>query len=173
LKALEKRIPEPILRAAAGMDSVLQDRRLLLHQGVPLVPMSPVYVYVFALLPLAPVLLAAILLNAPPLLAGFFAGKKFPDDVNVISLWKVLVGIPTFLIWICFVCVACILLGKFSWLLVYGALTWVGLHLYYRVKKLAVAVHNGLRYPQLIPTMLQFRDTVLTNLPSDPVNHET
>src|SRR5262249_16257599 len=147
-------------------------RRLLLHQGVPLVPMGSVLVYVFALLILAPVVLAAMLLNAPPLLAGFFAGKKFPDDVNVISLLKVLVGIPIFLICIGVVCLTCILMGKFIWLLGYGALTWAGLHLYYRVKKLAVAVHNGLRYPQLIPTMLRFRETVLDNLPKDPFNQE-
>src|SRR5262249_3928223 len=130
-------------------------------------------IYVFALLLLAPVVLAAMLLNAPALLAGFLAGKKFPDDVNVISLWKVLVGIPTFLIWICFVCMLCILMGKPVWLLVYGGLTWAGLHLYYRVKKLAVAVHNGLRYRDLIPTMLRFRETVISNLPQDAFSHET
>jgi 1-acyl-sn-glycerol-3-phosphate acyltransferase len=173
LKALEKQIPEPILRAAAGMDSTLQRGRLLLHQGVPLVPMGPVLFYVFALLILSPVVLAAMLLNAPPLLAGFLAGKKFPDDVNVISLWKVLVGIPTFLIWMSAVCITCILMGKPVWLLVYAGLTWAGLHLYYRVKKLAVAVHNGLRYSHLIPTMLQFRETVLSNLPRDTVIDES
>ena len=37
--------------------------------------------------------------DPPPFLAGWFAGKKFPDDRNVISLWKILVGVPIFMLW--------------------------------------------------------------------------
>jgi len=165
MKALEKQIPEPILRAAENLD--WGGPRLLFHQGVPLVPMGSALIYLLALVLLAPVVAAAMLVNSPPLLAGLVAGKKFPDDVNVISLWKVLVGIPTFLIWTCLVGAWCFLLGKPAWFVMYAALTWAGLHLYYRVKKLAVAVHNGLRYPQLRPAMLCFRETVTRNLPAD------
>jgi len=80
------------------------------------------------------VVVAAMLLNAPPVLAGFFAGKKFPDDVNVVSLWKVLVGIPAFLIWILFACALCVGIGKAIWFLGYVIVTWLGLHLYYGSK---------------------------------------
>ena len=57
--------------------------------------------------------------------------------------------------------------GKPVWLAVYAALSWFGLTLYYRVKKLGVAVHNGLRFPKLRPLLLRFRETVLQNLPPD------
>jgi len=90
------------------------------------------------------------------------------DDVNVVSLWKVLVGIPAFLIWILFACALCVGIGKAIWFLGYVIVTWAGLHLYYRVKKLTVAVHNGLRYPQLRRAMLRFRETVIDNLPAQP-----
>ncbi len=167
LKTLEKQIPEPILRNTGNLDSELRGRRLLFHQGVPLVPMGSILLYVIALALLAPVVGAAMLLNAPPILAGWGASKKFPDDVNVISLWKVLVGIPVFLIWIFSACILCLVLGNPIWLLGYALVTWAGLHLYYRVKKLAVAVHNGLRYPQLRPGLLQLRETVIGHLPPE------
>lgn len=167
LKVLEKTIPEPILQAAERLDPELQGRRLLRHQDVPLVPMSSPFIYLLALLLLAPVVALAMILNAPPLLASYFAGRKFPDGPNVISLWKILVGVPALLLWIGAVGVACLWTRHPGWLLGYGALTWVGLELYYRVKKLGVAVYNGFRYPQLRPAMLAFRETVLRNLPGE------
>ncbi|MGH7866624.1 MAG: hypothetical protein ACREP9_03080, partial [Candidatus Dormibacteraceae bacterium] len=169
LKALEREIPEPILEAGESLEAELAGRRLWFHQGVPLVPMGSILLYVLALLVLTPLVVAPGVLNAPPLLAGFWAAKRFPDDLNVVSLWKILVGIPVFILWVSVICALCLILGKPLWFLAYAALTWVGLHLYYRVKKLAVAVHNGLRYPKLRPTMLRFREIVLRNLPTEPI----
>jgi 1-acyl-sn-glycerol-3-phosphate acyltransferase len=165
LKAVEKEIPAPILQEWEGLQRGLRESRMLCHQGVPLVPMGPTIVYALALLVLAPVVAAAVLLNLPPFVAGWVAGKKLPDDRNVISLWKVLVGIPTFILWIGLITAVSLFAGKIAWLAAYGAITWAGVHLYYRVKKLAVAVHNGLVYPKLKPLMLRFRETVLQNLP--------
>jgi 1-acyl-sn-glycerol-3-phosphate acyltransferase len=232
LKAFEREIPRPLLEEGQRLDALLKGRRLLEHQGVPLVPMSlahpgsatgaraapdrsrqeatgdtgrlarpdlgpgccepgpsalhfspdpqpaqgasgstslgPVMLYALALLVLSPVVLAAILFNAPAVMAGFYAGKKFPDDLNVISLWKILVGIPLFLLWVVVVSTTLLLVGKVGWLGLYALVTWVGLQMYYRVKKLAVAVHNGLRYPELRGELLRFRELVLQHLPADP-----
>jgi 1-acyl-sn-glycerol-3-phosphate acyltransferase len=168
LKALERQVPEPIRTEAQRVDSFLCGRRLLTHQGVPLVPMGPALLYVLAFLAFAPIVAAAVLINALPMLAGFYAGRKFPDDVNVISLWRILVGIPVFLLWLLAVSATLLLAGKPRWLVVYALVTWAGLQLYDRVKKLAVAVHNGLRHPNLRPEMLQFRELVLKHLAPDP-----
>jgi hypothetical protein len=168
LKALEEEIPGPILAGWAALEPELRQKRLLVHQGVPLVPLGSVFSYLFALALLAPVMAAAIALNFPPFAAGWFAGKKFPDDRNVVSLWKVLVGIPAFLLWIVLVTILCLFQGRPMWLAIYALLTWTGLVLYYRVKKLSVAVGNGLRYPKLRLPLLRFRETVLRNLPPDP-----
>jgi len=167
IKALEHQIPEAVLQEGARLESDLKGRRLLLHQGVPLVPMGSALIYTFALVVLGPVVAAAVILNAPPLLAGRLAGRKFPDDINVISLWKILVGIPCFFVWIVLVAAFCICSGKLFWLLVYATVTWAGLHLYYRGEKLFVAVHNGLRYSKLKQPMLRFRETVIRSLPQD------
>jgi hypothetical protein len=113
----------------------------------------------------APIVAAALLLNLPPFLAGWFAGRKFPDDRNVISLWRILVGIPVFVLWAAAVCLGLLLQGRLLWLGLYVVATWLGLQLYYRVKKLAVAVHNGIRCRQLKFRLLAFRQTVLNALP--------
>jgi 1-acyl-sn-glycerol-3-phosphate acyltransferase len=169
LKVLENQIPAPILQEAAQLESRLSGRRLLFHQGIPLVPMGSVVIYMAALVVLGPVVAAAMLANAPPLLAGWFAGRKFPDDLNVISLWRILIGIPCFLLWLALWAVVCLCYGKL-WFLAYAALTWAGLFLYYRVKKLLVAVYNGLRYPGLRPLMLKFREIVVDLLPAERSN---
>ena len=128
-------------------------------------PMSPVWIYALLLLTLAPIVGVALLLNLPPFLAGWFAGRKFPDDRNVISLWRILVGIPLLVMWVAMICLSLILQHQLLLLGLYAAVTWLGLTLYYRVKKLAVAVHNGLRYPQLKSRLLAFRLTMLNALP--------
>jgi 1-acyl-sn-glycerol-3-phosphate acyltransferase len=170
LKALERGIPEPLRTAEENLAPKLSEAKLLFHQGVPLFPLGPVGLYALALALLAPVVLGAIALNLPPLLAGWAAGQKLPDGRNVVSLWRILAGVPAFWIWMASVAVVCLLLGRPLWLLGYAGLTWAGLHLYYRVKKLAVAVHNGARYPALKPAMLEFRETLLRNLPAENAN---
>jgi 1-acyl-sn-glycerol-3-phosphate acyltransferase len=165
LKSLEGGVPKAIEEAQTSLGAEREASRLLFHQGVPLVPMSPIWIYALALLACAPIVAGALVLNLPPFLAGWFAGRKFPDDRNVISLWRILVGIPAFAFWAAAVCLVLLLQGKPLWLGLYVVATWLGLQLYYRVKKLAAAVHNGIRCPQLKPRLLAFRQTVLNALP--------
>jgi 1-acyl-sn-glycerol-3-phosphate acyltransferase len=165
LKSLEREVPKAIVEAESDLESEKARSRLHFHQGVPLMPMAPTWIYALLLLVCAPIAGAAILFNLPPFLAGWFAGRRFPDDRNVISLWKILVGIPALILWLLVVSLALLLAGKFVWLGLYGIITWLGLLLYYRVRKLAVAVYNGLRCPQLKPRLLAFRQTLLNSLP--------
>ena len=165
LKALESAIPAKLLSAGRALEPELKSRTLLRHQGVPLFPMHATVLYAVALLASAPVVLAALALNSLPLVAGWWAGRKFPDDRNVISLWRILIGVPLLLLWAAIITTAAIGWGKVYWLVGYLLLTWLGLKLYYRVKKLAVAVHNGLRHPELRDRLLAFRQTVLQSLP--------
>ena len=66
-----------------------------------------------------------------------------------------------FLLWVAVMAMVAIVSGRWPWFGLYALATFSGLKLYYRVKKLAVAVHNGLRYPELRPQVLAFRETVL------------
>ena len=167
LKALEKSIPEKILQASRALEPELRTRKLLCHQGVPLFPMGPVSLYLLALVVLAPLVIIGAWFNLPPILAAWWAGKKVSDDSNVISLWRILVGLPLFVSWALLVMVVAMVLGKWAWLAVYVAATGAALKLYYRVKKLAVTVHNGLRYRELRAPLLAFRETVLESLPDE------
>ena len=86
LKALERRVPAPILSAWHGLTAEVADRRVWRHQGVPLFPVGPPPRDGVALGLAAPVVLAAIAVNAPPFFAAAWAGRKFCDGRNVISL---------------------------------------------------------------------------------------
>jgi 1-acyl-sn-glycerol-3-phosphate acyltransferase len=168
LKAMEKAVPEKIMEQWRALEQESREANLWFHQGVPLFPTGPVVFYLVALLAVSPVVFAALALNLPALVAGWYAGKRFPDDRNVISLWKILVGAPAFALWIGVVVVTMTLLGKFWWLAAYLALTCAGLKLYYRFKKLAVAGHNVLWRPGLRNRALAVHQSVLQFLP-----HET
>jgi 1-acyl-sn-glycerol-3-phosphate acyltransferase len=167
LKALEKSVPDNVVAAWNELQLAMQRRRPWLHQGVPLLPMRPIALYYAALLLLAPLVGTAMVLNFPPLLGGWFAGKKFPDDRNVISLWRILVGIPVFILWAGIVALIVLLLGKPLLLAAYTFVTLVGVKLYHRVKKWIVAVHNGLLHPELRPRMLTLREMLLSSLPNE------
>lgn len=167
LKTLERAAPENIMQEWKRLESKLRDVKLWRHQGVPLFPVGPKALYVLAAFVIAPFVLAAIVLNLPAFAAGWFAGRKIPDDRNVISLWKILVGIPVFALWISAVMLGLALAEKFWWLAGYGAITWLGLRFYYRFKKIAVAVHNGLRHPALRPRMLALHQLALQSMPRE------
>lgn len=167
LKALERGLPDGVAAAERALAAELEGKRLLRHQGVPLVPMGPVLLYAAALLLLGPIVAAAGAVNAPPLVAGWWAGRAFPDDRNVIALWRILVGVPLFVLWVLALGSAAAALGHLPAFALYLAVTGVGLASWYRVRKLFVAVVNGLAHPDVRPHLLAFRATLLGALPDD------
>lgn len=167
LKTLENVVPERIQTAGQTLEPELVQRKLLRHQGVPLFPRRSSALYALALALVAPIVFAAVLLNLPPFVAAGWAGKKFPDERNVISLWRILVGLPLFVLWTLLLTVLAGALGQWAWLGLHGLLTLAGLKLYYLMKKLAVAVHNGWRHPEMCPQMLAFRKLILEELPDE------
>jgi hypothetical protein len=169
LKALEAGVPDNIMDGWRELELNLRKEQLWLHQGVPLFPARPVALYVAALLAVSPVVFAAVALNFPAFLAGWYAGRKFPDDRNVISLWKILVGVPVFALWTGIAVAALLASGRFLWLAAYLAVTCAGVKLYHRFKKLAVVTHNAVRQPALRQRMLTFHQKVLQFLPDENV----
>ena len=170
LKGMERGVPGQITEQWEKLEPDLRRAKLWFHQDVPLFPTRPMMVYLLLLLIISPFVFAAILINLPALAAGWVAGEKFPDDRNVISLWRILVGVPVFVLWMTALTVTLLLLGKIGWLMALGVATWLGMKLYYRFKKLAVIVHNGIRHPVLRLNMLRFHQTVVQSLP-DETNH--
>jgi len=109
------------------------------------------------------VTLAAVL-NSPPLLASYVAGKVGADDLNVIALWRLLIGMPAMLIWILLLGFVAGLTGYLGFYVCYLAVSLAGLWSYYRVKKLAVIIHNGLRVPRLGKKAQQVHRFVIESL---------
>ena len=165
LKALEAGVPEPLLARWRDLEDAFASRRVLLHQGVPLFPAGPWIGYAAPLLLLGPLLLAGGLLNLPPLLAAWLAARKFADDLNVIALWRILIGLPLFVLWFCFVSTGLALVAGWLWMLGYVLLTLAALKSLYRAKKLSVAVWNGLAQRDLARRAHGFHQSVLQFLP--------
>ncbi len=165
LKNFETTIPAHLEAAWNVIEPQIRESRLLHHQGVPLFPMQSVWLYLALLLLLTPLVALAMAINGPPLLAAWWAGQKFPDGRNVVSLWRILVGVPLLLLWwttlvMGFVFVHQPLLGAVS-----AIISWAGLKSYYRVKKLGVAVQNQIRHPEMRARLIDFRRLILASLP--------
>ena len=132
---------------------------------MPLFPVGPWLLYAALLLVLGPLMLAGVLVNFPPLLVAWLAARKLADDLNVIALWRILVGLPLFLMWFGVVSVALVCFAGWGWGLGYVLLTWAALKSIYRVKKLAVAVWNGLAHRALFGPAHKFHQLVLQTIP--------
>lgn len=78
----------------------------------------------------APLTGAAALLNLPPLAAGWWAGRRLADARNTIALWRALIGLPAFGLWIVAVAGIALALGRPALLAGYVLLTAAGLVLY-------------------------------------------
>jgi 1-acyl-sn-glycerol-3-phosphate acyltransferase len=165
LKSLEQHIPAPIATAWHTLEAECAGRRLWRHQGVPLFPIRPPWLYVGAFAVVTPFMLVAIAVNAPPFLAAAWAGKKLPDDRNVISLWRILVGMPAFLLWIAVVALGLCVTNHPAWLVAYAVLTFGGLRLYRTAQKIAVAAHNAVFHADLRPRALAFHRFMQEALP--------
>lgn len=165
LKILEPTIPAQLLQPWRLLRSSLNSHGLLDPEKSPFSPQSPVLTTVAALL-LSTLVLAAGLLNAPPLFAAYVAGRKFPDGPNVIALWRILIGGPVLLLWFLTV-VALSLFFKFSLLfLAYLALSLIGFFTYAPWKLHLRHSVNAFRVPSLRRDYLAFRSTLLQELRS-------
>ena len=166
LKAIEEGIPESVSSAWQELEAEMgkSPARPLCHQGVPLFPVGPRIVYGLLFLVLAPVALTAFVLNLPPLLGAYWAGRKLSDDLNTISLWRLLVGAPLFILWAALVATATAVTGYWLAGCCYAAISYLGLRSYYRVRKLAVALSNSVRFSRLRKKALAAHRIVIEEL---------
>jgi len=163
LKALEPSLPAALQNDWRSLREALANHGLLHPERSPFSPLSPLLTLPATLL-LSPFVIAAALLNAPPLLAAWIAGRKFPDAPNVITLWRILVGAPLLVFWVLLLFVVA-LAPHFSFLfLSYLALSFLGLDLYAPWKRLLRHSLNALRAPSLRSTYLAFRLKLLQEL---------
>lgn len=167
LKQLEKEAPAPLTESWKALAAEFQRPGLLLHQGVPLCPIFPLALMFAVLALIGPITLAGWLLNAPPLLAGAWAGRKFADGPNVITLWRMLVGVPVFILWAAIISITFALLGHPIWIAVYAVITIAALKLTRLTRKVVIEINNGLRHGDLRERALSFHQQLLNTLPDE------
>lgn len=159
LKALESGVPEAE-EALQQFEQITAGHRLFTHQDVPLLPIRHAWAYALYALLLAPLVVAALLLNLLPLLAAWAAGKRFADARNTITLWRLLVGFPVFF---GLTAASLIFAAVSGQLLIWTAcacISWLGLRSIYRLKKLAVSLGNFVRAPALRAPLLALHEKI-------------
>lgn len=164
LKSFERRLPGEAVTAWKNLEHKSRGRRVLRHQGVPLFPLRMPWAYVVLTALLALPVLAGALLNLPPLAVAWWAGKRFPDDTNVIALWRILTGVPLLLLWATAWISTAATLGSGGLIVAYLILTGLAVLGWYRLKKLAVVAWNGTFHPDLRDDALAVRHAVLAAL---------
>jgi hypothetical protein len=137
LKWFEHGVPEALQQCWRELERGMATRRVWQHQRVPLFPTGPWVVYAVLLAVTAPMVVAGTLLNLPPLLAGWLA------------------------VWFVVMLALAGIAGDWWWAAGYAGLTFLSLKLFYRVRKLSVAVWNGLANRDLRSAALAFHQRVL------------
>ncbi|MDD5330254.1 MAG: 1-acyl-sn-glycerol-3-phosphate acyltransferase [Sulfuricella sp.] len=154
LKSFEAGIPRGLAESVRQLQQLARLERLSLHQGVPLVPIGSWLPYAAYWLMLAPVVLLFVLSNLPVLAAGYTASRKLPDAPNVISFWRMAIGLPVGVAWAAMASLALAIFLGAAGVLAYGAVTLGGIMAWYRFRKLSVALRNALFHAGAKPALL-------------------
>lgn len=117
----------------------------------PVLPDLPLVQESFRLLLLSMALLPAWILNLPTCLGAFILARKFADDTNVVTLWRILTGLPIFILQTVLLLVAFVVLsGMWTplFLAATATLTWAGLLAYRPWKTCLTGISNSIYWPR-------------------------
>jgi len=142
LKHFESNISREVRETDARVQEAVQLFGARTYQGVPLLPRHGM-ASAGAWLAIAPVIACCFLLNAPPAIAGVVAGRKLPDDMNVIAFWRTAIGAPSALLWCLVLVVGLIAFGHVFLAGLYLGVSVLGVRLSRRFRMLSVALYNS------------------------------
>ena len=172
LKAMEKELPPDAVSAWRKLEAAMHGKRMLRHQGVPLFPLRAPLAYVTLTLLLGIPVLAGAALNLFPIAVAWYCGRRFSDARNVIALWRILTGVPAFILWALGWMILPLACGH-GWItLIYMALTYIAIAGWYRLKKLAVASWNGLFFSKTRNEAIAWHRLILNQLERRERPHE-
>lgn len=133
---------ESYYQAAATTLAELSNSSLWQYKGVAIFPRSIIGSF-WTWLITAPFVFYAFVWNLLPVCAGWYCSKKFADDVNVISLWKI---IPAFTLWLLLTVLEIILIPQITVLSL--AVSLLGFIVYGAWKKHTVSLYNWICKPE-------------------------
>lgn len=155
LKSFEGGTPGALIEQMQQLQVLAQQQKLVLHQGVPLVPVGSWIPYAAYWMLLAPLVASFVLFNWPALALAVLASRKLADALNVIAFWRMAIGLPTGLAW----GLSASLMVGYSvgpWgVVVYWLASAGGVLAWYRFRKLSVALANALLRSNAKPALLQ------------------
>jgi 1-acyl-sn-glycerol-3-phosphate acyltransferase len=164
MKLCEPGIPEPLRSSWNLLRAKMQARGFAESTAArPFTGVSP-WLSLCAGLALAPFVGIGALLNFLPLAGAYWAGKKLSDAPNVITLWRILAGVPLFVFWFVLVFAALVVAGKAVWFLFFVVLTVIAWQAYALERQLLCAGWNGVRFHDLRRQYLEFRRAFLQEL---------
>jgi len=138
---------------AKSLLAELNQAGLKYYKGVPIFPCSVINsVWTWCIT--APFVLYAFAWNLLPVLAGYFCSKKFADDTNVISLWKI---IPSFTLGLVLTILELVFLPKVTVLSL--AVSLLGFIVYGAWKKHTISLYNWLARPEDVKKFNNLRKT--------------
>jgi 1-acyl-sn-glycerol-3-phosphate acyltransferase len=157
MKFCEPGIPEPLRTSWNALRTDMQAHGFTRSTAArPFIDVSP-WLSLCAGLALAPLVGIGAVLNVLPLAGAYWAGKKLSDAPNVITLWRILAGLPLFVFWFVVVFAALAVAGKTVWFLFFLVLTVIAWLAYAPARQLLFAGWNGVRFPDLRRQYLEFR----------------
>src|ERR1700719_1124931 len=87
---------------------------------------------------------AFAILNFPSLSAGYYAGRKLPDDINVVAFWSAMIGIGCAILFASALTVGLLLTGHWVAFITYLIVSWAGVRAFDSFRRLTVITYNGI-----------------------------
>lgn len=133
------------------------------YNRIPLVPGGTTRPHILTLIGLGPFVAFMLAVNAPVLTAARLLAARLADDRNVISLYRLLVGLPLMIIWGGLTLAAFVWFGH-PWIWAISlSLSLIGLGSYDTVKRSWTALWNRTRSAQFQPEFEAFMRAVGVN----------
>jgi 1-acyl-sn-glycerol-3-phosphate acyltransferase len=164
LKLCERGIPEKLQIHWRALRDELASSDLVRSEAAAAFSSASPWISLAEGIVLSPFVAAAALVNFLPLGGAFWAGKKFPDERNVITLWRILVGVPMFFLWFVAVFAGLAVTVRSLWIVFFLLLSVVGWHAYQPTRQLLVAGWNAVRFPGLRRKYLEFQKALFEEM---------
>jgi ABC-type phosphate/phosphonate transport system permease subunit len=132
-----------LFKESENYNKTAADKNLWKYKDVRVQPRS-IWGSLWTFIITAPFVLLAFIFNALPLAVGYICGRKFADDINVISLWRIIPGAAVFMVWIPVVLICGKLYGLAALMI-----SFLGFILYGACKKHFISLVNYLKAPGL------------------------
>jgi len=164
MKICENGIPEPLRSSWNTLHGRMLATNLKRSAAASAFTEASPWLSLCAGLALTPLVCIGALLNPLPLGGAYWAGKKLSDGPNVITLWRILAGVPLFAVWIVAILTVLVVTGNAVWFLLFvpfTAMAWVA---YAPARQSLLAGWNGMRFPKLRREYLEFRRAFLQEL---------